>query len=149
MMNLTGNDHQFGQAGQREWTFRYRLVLADGPWDPVRPFQEAQRFGTPPFLQVPGHAPVVPGLESLGVAFSGGPLTAAKVAEDGKRLVLRVWNVLDRPADVSFKLPDGSTRAEVCDALERPVSPLTTTSGHVNWPVPPCGIATIAVCWEP
>jgi len=146
MMNLTGNDWQFGQAGQRQWTYRYRVVLVDGERDPIRPFQEAQRFATPPFLQVPGQSPAVPGLAALEIEFTGGPLLAFKLAEDRKRLILRFWNVLDRPANGSLKLPKGWTRAERCDALERPHNPLTVAEGRANFAADANGILTVAFC---
>ncbi len=111
MMNLTGNDHQFGQAGRREWTFRYRVVLLDEPFDPLHAVQEAQRFEAPPFLQLPGQSPAVSGLAALDIDFAGGPLLAFKVAEDNDRLILRFWNVLDREVRGSFRLPSGWSKA--------------------------------------
>ncbi|MEJ2702420.1 MAG: hypothetical protein P8Z79_08255, partial [Sedimentisphaerales bacterium] len=85
MMNLTGNDWQFGQGGRREWTFSYRIVLLKKDFDPVRAIQEAQQFSTPPFVQAPGQRPVVSGLETLDIDFPGGPLLALKTAEDNRR----------------------------------------------------------------
>lgn len=145
MMNLTGNDHQFGQAGRREWTFRYRVVLLDQPFDPLCAVQEVQQFEAPSFLQLPGQAPAVPGLAALDIDFAGGPLLAFKVAEDNQRLVLRFWNVLDREAGGSFRLPPGWSRAEACDALERPEKPLDAVQDRVRFTIGPCGIGTIAL----
>ena len=65
MMNLTGNDWQFGQGGQRVWTFCYRVVLLEQNFDAVRAVAEANRFATPPFLKVPGQPPCLPGLDAL------------------------------------------------------------------------------------
>ena len=144
MMNLTRGDWQRGQAGQRQWTFRYRLVLAPGRWDSLRPAREAQRFGIPPFLQVPGQPPTVPGLEALAIDFPGGPVLALKPAEDGQRLVLRLWNLLDGPVVGTVKLPRGFTRAEVCDALERPREDLSVKRRRVAFTVNGRAIATIA-----
>lgn len=145
MMNLTRNDHQFGQAGRREWVFRYRVVLLDEPFDPLRAMQEAQQYGTPAFLQVPGQAPAVPGLASLDIDFAGGPLLAFKVAEDDRRLVLRFWNVLDRDAGGSFRLPPGWSEAQTCDALERPIKPLDVVKDRVSFRIGPRGIGTVAL----
>jgi len=144
MMNLTRNDRQFGQGGQREWTFRYRLLLTGGRYDPRRAFREAQRFGVPPFLQTPGGTPSVKGLDALEVAFDGGPVTALKMAEDGKRLILRLWNVLDRPVEGSVKLPRGFARADRCDALERRHAPLPAKRGRVTFDADAQDIVTIA-----
>jgi hypothetical protein len=145
MMNLTGNDHQFGQGGWRDWTFRYRIVLLDTDFDPVDAIQEAQQFGTAPFLQTPDQMPAVSGLSSLGIDFSGGPLLACKTAEDGQRLILRFWNVTDRPADGLLKLPPGWSRAGLCDALERPKKPLDVTDCRVHFTAGPRGILTLAL----
>ncbi len=145
MMNLTRNDHQFGQGGQRQWTFRYRIVLLDKPFDPVVAVQEAQRFEVPPFLQAPGQPPVVPGLAALDIDFSAGPLLAFKVAQDDRRLILRFWNVLDREAGGSFRLPPGWSKPETCDALERPRMSLPTEQDRVLFRVGPRGIATVAL----
>ncbi len=145
MMNLTRNDHQFGQAGRWDWTFRYRVVLLDEPFDPLHAVQEAQQFEAPPFLHVPGRSPAVSGLAVLDIDFAGGPLLAFKVAEDNSRLILRFWNVLDREAHGSFRLPPGWSKAQVCDAMERPEKPLDAAQDRVKFQVGPRGIATIAL----
>lgn len=145
MMNLTRNDHQFGQGGQRQWMFRYRIVLLDKPFDPLAAVQEAQRFEIPPFLHAPGQPPAVPGLAAMDIDFSGGPLLAFKVAEDDRRLILRFWNVLDREAAGSFRLPSGWSTPEACDALERPEKPLAVVQDRVAFRVGPRGIATVAL----
>jgi len=145
MMNLTRNDHQFGQGGQRQWTFRYRIVLLDKPFDPVLAIQEAQQFDVPPFLQAPGRPAAVSGLEALDIDFGGGPLLAFKVAQDNRRVVLRFWNVLDREVGGSFGLPSGWSAAQTCDALERPQKPLEAKGDRVAFTVGPRGIMTIAL----
>jgi hypothetical protein len=145
MMNLTGNDCQFGQGGWNEWTFRYRIVLLNEKFDPVRVVQEAQQFAAPPFLQAPGQSPVVPGLETLDIDFSGGPLLAFKVAEDNRRLILRFWNILHRTIQGSLKHPPGWSEAEICDALERSVKPLDATEGRIRFSAEPLEILTIAL----
>jgi hypothetical protein len=145
MMNLTGNDWQFGQGGWNDWTFRYRIVLLDEKFDPVRAVQEAQQFATPAFLQSPGQSPAVPGLAALDIDFSGGPLLAFKVAEDNRRMVLRFWNVLNRTAHGSLKQPPGWSQAEICDALERSMKPLDTAGDRIRFSVEPLEILTIAL----
>ena len=145
MMNLTGNDWQFGQGGRNEWTFRYRIVLLDEEFDAVRAVQEVQQFATPPFLQVPGQPPAVSGLQALDIKFPGGPLLAFKVAQDNRRLILRFWNVLNRSVQGSLKQPPGWSGAEICDALERSVKPLDTTEGTIRFSVEPLEILTIAL----
>ena len=82
----------------------------------------------------------------MDIDFAGGPLLAFKLAENRERLILRFWNVLDRPAKGSFKLPDGWTRAERCDALERPQEPLTIVEGRADFAADAKGIFTIALC---
>jgi hypothetical protein len=145
MMNLTGNDHQFGQGGQREWIFRYRLVLRHGDFDPAQAVTEAQQFATPPFLQAPDLPPAVSGLEALDLDFAGGPLLAVKAAEDNQRLILRLWNVQDRVVHGSLRLPPGWARAEICDALERPKKPLDVDGRRVHFVVGTRGITTLAL----
>jgi hypothetical protein len=147
MMNLTGNDWQFGQAGRRDWTYRYRVVLADDPGDPVAPLAAAQQFGTPPFLQVTGVDDCAAGLESLQIDFPGGPVLACKTAEDGQRLVLRLWNVRNEPCSGSVKLPPGFKRAESCDALERAYQQaLRISDGRAHFDAGSREIVTIALC---
>ena len=145
MMNLTGNDHQFGQGGRREWMFSYRIVLLDEDFDPVRGIQEAQQFATPPFVQAPGQAPVVSGLKALDIDFSGGPLLTFKTAEDNQRLILRFWNVQNHMIQGSFKLPPGWKKAELCDALERAKKALDTRKNRIRFKAKPKGILTIAL----
>jgi len=145
MMNLTGNDKQFGQGGQRRWMFRYRIVLQPNALDPVQAVSEASQFATPPYLQVPEHAPALPGLETLDIDFPGGPLLAFKVAEDGHRLILRFWNVTAKSVCGSLKLPDGWGSGERCDALERGLGTLEVIDGRIRFSAEAEGIATIAL----
>ena len=145
MMNLTGNDHQFGQGGRRQWTFSYRIILLDRDFDAVRAIQEAQQFSTPPFLQAPGQTPIVSGLKELDIEFPGGPLLAFKTAEDNQRLILRFWNVQDHAAQGSLKLPTGWAHAEVCDALERPKKRLDVHENRIRFSAEPQGILTLAL----
>jgi hypothetical protein len=145
MLNLTRNDWQFAQGGAREWTWRYRLVLRDGPFDPLQALQEVQAFTVPPYLQVPGDAPALPGLSDWQIDFPGGPIIALKVAEDGQRLVMRLWNVREQPAAGSLVPPKGYTRVEICDALERVQSEVPIEDGRVRFTVQGLSIATLAL----
>ena len=146
MMNLTRNDWQLVQGGRSCWEFRYRLVLSPpGPYDPLAAFQEAQRFGAPPYLQVPGTEPALTGLRQLEIAFDGGPVTALKLGEDGKRIIVRLWNVLDHPVSGSLKAPAGWTDAQACDALERPLHRLETRGSRVQFTAPAYGICTVGL----
>jgi len=146
LMNLTRNDWQLGQGGQRRWSFRYRLVLSAQGYEPLGCIREAQRFGTPPFLQVPEDGSSVPGLDVLEVRFDGGPVIAVKVAEDGERLIVRLWNLLNRVAKGSLRLPMGFAYAQCCDALERPIDSLVVEQGCVQFGVDGRGIMTVALC---
>ncbi len=145
MMNLTRNDHQFYQGGRSEWTFRYRLALERGAFDPLRALAYAQGAGDPPFLWLPGATPLNPAVEVLEIAFPGGPLLACKAADDGRGLVLRFWNVLDAPCRGSLRLPDGLTCAERCDALERPLGPLPVAAGRARFEAPGRGLVTVVL----
>ena len=145
MMNLTRNDWQLDQGGERHWCFRYRLILAQGAYDALQPFREAQRFGVPAWLHVPGAPPVLPDLEPLDLRFDGGPLVALKLAEDGTRLILRLWNVLDRPVEGSLRLFPPYISAQRCDALERPLGELALVSDRAYFTVSPRAIATLAL----
>jgi hypothetical protein len=146
MMNLTRNDWQFGQGGRRHWSFRYRLVLTDRNDDPLWPVREAHRFGVSPYLLVPGEAPALSGLAAVDVNFDGGPVTAFKVAEDGQRLIVRLWNVLDRPVEGTVRLPEGFVRGQRCDALERPLTDLPIVNGRASFTANAHDIMTVALC---
>jgi len=146
LMNLTRNDRQLGQGGQRAWTFRYRVILASGRYDPLRFVREAQCFGTPPFLRVPGGKPDLKALEALEISFDGGPVLAVKTAEDGERLILRFWNVLDRTVEGGVMLPERFGRAELCDALERRKASLPVRGDRAMFTAAARGIVTVALC---
>ncbi|MHB8900623.1 MAG: glycoside hydrolase family 38 N-terminal domain-containing protein [Thermoguttaceae bacterium] len=148
MMNLTGNDKQFGQGGQRQWTFRYRIVLGEGPFDPVKAVAEANRLAVPPFAWVPGQPDFLPEMRSLDLDFAGGPLLAFKVAEDDRRLILRFWNVRDKPVQGSLKLPSGWGKAQRCDALERQLGPLEAADGRLRFDAAARGFVTVALVRE-
>ncbi len=81
---------------------------------------EAQQFGVPPDLQVPGGRPTRASLGILDVDFGGGSLTTVKVAEDGARLILRLWDVLDRLVSGSVNHLTALPPRRYAHALERP-----------------------------
>ncbi|MBN1248091.1 MAG: hypothetical protein JXC32_10570 [Anaerolineae bacterium] len=145
MMNITRNDWQFGQGGARRWRFRYRLVLLDGPFQLLQALRATQQFAVPPFLQVPGLDPALAGLEDLDIIFPGGPVLAFKAAQDGQRLILRLWNVLERPVAGSMKLPIGYNRGDLCDALERPQRGLAVENGRVAFDAGAGALITLAL----
>jgi len=142
-MNVMRNDHQFNQAGGSEWVFSYRLVLLDGGFDPVLAIEEAQRFSIPPFIKA-GNADASPVVEKLAIRFPGA-VTAVKVAEDGKRVIVRFWNPSDRAEEGSLRLPNGFEKAELCDALERAVAPLAAVGGRISFSVASRSIVTVAL----
>lgn len=149
MMNLTRTDWSFNQGGDHRWQFRYRLIVShqlkvDKAGNPIRPLKEAQHFAVPPFLQMPGDPPVDPQLADLCVNFEGGPVTAFKCAEDGERLILRVWNVQDHPVTGSTKLPRSYKSAEITDALERHLSNAEVVEGAVRFTAPAASLLTLA-----
>lgn len=144
MMNITRNDWQLGQGGVRRWRFRYRLVFLDEPFDARQALREGQCFAVPPYLWVPGARPVPAGLEDLDIVFAGGPVLAFKVAEDGCRLILRLWNVVDQPQLGSLKLPKGYNGGQLCDALERPQCEWPVEDGRLLFEVKAGAVATLA-----
>ncbi len=152
MMNLTRNDWQFAQGGLRRWRFRYRLILVEhatgraDAYTPLQPIHAAQQFGAPPYLQVPGQTPVLPGSEKLGLSFAGGPVITFKVAEDGARLIVRLWNVLEYPVEGMLTLPSGYTHAQRCNALEQAQEELPAQQGKVTFEVGAQTVATLALC---
>lgn len=146
MMNMTRNDWQFMQGGWRRWRFRYRLVLFEGGFDPLTAMRAGQHLGVPPFLKVPGEIPAVTGLSSLDIDFEGGPVTAFKVAEDGTRLILRLWNVLDRVVPGSVATLPGWPRVTLCDALERPLRVLPVEDARAEFAVGARTTLTLALC---
>jgi hypothetical protein len=144
MMNLTRGDWQLNQGGVRRWRFRYRLVMLDGMFESLEVLRAVQQFAVPPFLKVPGEAPVVAGLNVLDIDFCGGPVLAFKLAQDGERLILRLWNVLARPVVGSVKLPTGYAAVEVADALERPQHALPVEAGCCTFEADGGAIVTLA-----
>jgi hypothetical protein len=121
-------------------------TLLTGRCDLLQIVHEAQWYGVPPYLRLPGEEGVLPGLAALEVAFGGGPVVAFKVADDGKRLILRLWNVLDRPEQGTARLPEGCVRAEQCDALKRRIGDLGVERGRMVCTVSARGIGTVAFC---
>ncbi len=149
MMNLTRTDWSFNQGGENGWQYRYRLILTDHlSTDPVLrkllPFKEAQYFAVPPFLQVPGTPPVIAQMADLNINFEGGPVTAFKCAEDGERLILRVWNILDHPVMGTVDLPQAYQSAEITDALERRLGHVAVIEGVVMFTAPADSLLTLA-----
>jgi hypothetical protein len=146
MMNLTRNDWQFCQGKECRWVFSYRLLLSSRMGDRLAPLSEVQRFGVPPWLQLNGRGAALPCMDALEIDFAGGPMLALKEAEDGERVVLRLWDAPDRPVEGSLRLPGGFAGGEQCDGLERPRVSLRVRKGRPRFVTPARDVLTLALC---
>jgi alpha-mannosidase len=119
-------------------TFDYALVPHSGTWetDEALILQEAQRFNTPVATRAvvtEQHAGVLPSEAAL-VKVEPGELvvSAIKQSNNGKGLVVRVYNPLHWTVSASIRLGIAFTHASVANLLEEPGESITVDDQCVH-----------------
>jgi alpha-mannosidase len=108
-------------ADEGEQTFTYALAPHAGDWREGGVREEAEDLGQP-LIAAPA-ADLAPSLVAP-IAFEGvaAALSALKPAEDGRGLILRVYEPAGARGPFSFRLPAGWREAGAVDILEEPTA---------------------------
>jgi mannosylglycerate hydrolase len=119
-------------------TFDYALVPHRGTWeaDEALVLQEAQRFNTPVTTRAvvtEQHTGLLPSQATLvEVEPRELVVSAIKRSNNGKGLVVRIYNPLDRTVSASIRSGIAFTRASVANLLEEPGAPITVDDQCVH-----------------
>jgi hypothetical protein len=148
MNNYWHTNYKAGQGG----IHRFRFALTSRPKaDNV----ESARFGwavSNPLLGVvvaanpQGPLPAAP-TSLVSVAEPNVLITTVKRADDGKALVVRLWELSGQSTTAHLRLDQHipATKAEACNLVEDPSGPLELRDGQVAVPIRGSGLATVLI----
>ncbi len=138
---LRSPTYPWTEADQGEHRFRYALMVHEGD---KRAVHEAAEDFNLPLRMVEGSAglsleePPLVTIETAGIS-----LEAIKRAEDGKGVILRLWETEGRRQVASLRLHPHLLRAEIVDLLEEGGAPLTMDGDHLALAFAPFEIKTV------
>ena len=140
MNNHWGTNYRAYQEGPV--VFRYVLRAHRGALQPA----EATRFATAcsqPLVAVPARGPAPDARPRLRVGAPDLLVTALQPTDDGRALIVRLFNAGTAPAPVALEWrAPAPARLWVSDTSERPLQPLTPAVT-----VPPYGLITVRAEW--
>jgi hypothetical protein len=124
-------------------TFAYALVPHRGTWENA--FEQAHAFNAPlrGVATRRGAGQLPPSQSFVKAEPSGFVLTAIKLAEDGNGLVVRGYNVTDRPQQVTLQPDSPWSRATRINLAGTPVEDLPLHGGAVYLTVKPKEIVSL------
>jgi hypothetical protein len=148
MTNYYYTNYLAGQGG--DFTFRYAIASR-----PKADNVESARFGwavSNPLLGVPiqtnasGSLPGVP-TSLVSVAERNVVVTAIKRADEGKALIVRLWELSGQPSTAHLRLNSliPTDKAQVCNLVEEPGALLEISGGQVAVPIRGAGLATVRI----
>ena len=147
MNNYWHTNYKAGQDGE----FLFRFALTSRARSDLAASAEFGAAAASPLvgMTVEGGAGAVlapPAGSLVEVAEPNVRLVAAKRAESGGGLVLRLWEVSGRATTAHVKLPPmKAKKATACNLVEEPQGDLEITGGVIAVPVPKSGLATVRV----
>ncbi len=132
-----------GAQMKGRWRFHYCIIPHQGGWEQA--YAEAHRFLRPlravRTTRGAGRLPLEDTLMELGPA--GVVPSALKLSEDAEGVVLRVYNILDRPVQASIRFPLAAGEPQRVNLNEEDPSPLRAAGGEVSLPLRSNEIATL------
>jgi alpha-mannosidase len=147
MNNYWHTNYKAGQDGE----FLFRFALTSRARSDLAASAEFGAAAASPLvgMTVEGGAGAVlapPAGSLVEVAEPNVRLVAAKQAESGGGLILRLWEVSGRATTAHVKLPPmKAKKATACNLVEEPQGDLEITGGVIAVPVPKSGLATVRV----
>ena len=124
-------------------TFEYAVVPHEGGWENA--YAEAHRFARPlRARRLPeGEAALPPQASLLEVSSPAFVVSALKRAEDGRGVILRLYNTLSEPATCDLRLTEPFDGVELNTMDEQPLEALSPHDGRVHLGARPNQIFTI------
>ena len=126
-------------------TYRFALLPHTGGWADSDVVRLTREFITP--LQAVESAPtrgtLAPEHTFLAVDNQALAFGAVKQAENGKGLVVRLWNPLDTPAKFRLTVGTGATKARLLTLEEKPAGRATVKDGAVRLTAGPKQIVSV------
>lgn len=112
--------------------YRFAVYPHRGPWRDADLFRRTAEHLVPvqALESAPTRGPEKPRRSFLSLSSSSVVFSGMKQGEDGQSLVLRFWNPLDTPQEVSLHTVQRIRRAERITLEEKPVGPLAVSDGH-------------------
>lgn len=143
-----GTSSDLGLELNRERTFQYALVPHSGNWQSARIFRAGQEFNNPlvvrPLAQHAGTHPNKWGFLQLSNADVA--LTALMPSEDGRGLIVRVYEAAGQPANaVSLHFAAGVSTVSEDNLMEDPLRSMGVHNNSIGFDLRPFEIKTFRV----
>lgn len=117
-----------------ERTFQYALAFHAGDWRSADMLGRAARYASPVRAAQTGRGKGnLPHEVSLLTVSGGVHVTTVKQAADGSGLIVRLFNPLDQPQDVTLAVGVPVSRAALCRMDESEMAPLGLKGGKVTF----------------
>ncbi len=114
--------------------FTYALTSFTGKWQNSSVFEQAQSLNMPAVLM--RDAEPIRELPALPAITSGSTvISAMKAAEDGQGVILRLYETRGQSDEVTLDVPEGTTKACICNLLEQNETALEITNGKIRIPM--------------
>jgi mannosylglycerate hydrolase len=132
-----------GAQEQGRHLFHYSLVPHESGWETA--FLQAHRFAVPAraVFVAGGKGELPPAGSLLSVRPESFVLSALKEAEDGQGLIVRLYNIADRPVEGEARLEEAWQAVERTNLNEEPLGPAEVRDGWVRLSLRPNDIATL------
>lgn len=128
-------------AGKHE--FRLAMFPFKGPWQDSGVTQQAWSYNAP----LPAVADCTPAVPSMGLGLSakGTMISTVKRAEDGDALIVRLYEYAGQGETTALHIPEGFSKAQLVNLLERQPSPLPVNDHSVQIEMKPFKLVTVRV----
>ena len=141
-----GNDQNYkevtrDQHGQTDFRFRYSLQARVGDYSGPAAFAFSRSAATPLLVKL-GRLDGGRAMPSIAVDPSRAVATALKPADDGRGVILRLWETAGAKGSLSLRV-SGYQRLTRTDLLERDEEALAASAGAVELMTRPLGFASL------
>jgi len=132
-----------GAQMQGRHLFHYSLIPHEGGWETAFPL--AHRFTVPPraVFVAGGKGQLPPAGSLLSVRPESFVLSALKEGEDGQGLIVRLYNIADRPVEGEVRLEEAWRAVERVNLNEEALGAAEVRDGRVRLSLRPNEIATL------
>ncbi|KPK46627.1 MAG: hypothetical protein AMJ77_05565 [Dehalococcoidia bacterium SM23_28_2] len=123
--------------------FHYSLIPHSGGWEST--FVHAHRFAHPlrGVAVSGGKGRLASGASLLSIVPGSLVLSALKAAEDGRGIIVRLYNIASRPTSGELRLEEPYAAVEVVNLNEEPLGPAEVEDGRVRLSLKPNEVITL------
>lgn len=141
LLRSSTNPDRYPDLGIRR--FEIGVGICDGETEKLLDLA-SQFINDLPYVSNTSHSGSLP-TEKQFIECDGCTLSAVKQSEDGKAIIVRVFNGKDEPKDGKVRFLFDISDVSVCDITERNVSPLRNENGEINLSLKPNEVISLRI----